>query len=106
MIKWKAHYGDLWEGLPIDVLPVSNGEFLPEAPTAEQIAIMALADEETEKARSRFNMSRREFVRTAAAFSIGVWAINQVTGTEWGGYNAYGHNTLTSAACDLEWRGA
>ena len=47
-------------------------------------------------------MSRREFVRTAAAFSIGVWAINQVTGTRWGGYNAYGHNTLTNAACDLE----
>jgi uncharacterized protein len=102
VIKWKAHYGDLWEGLPVDVLPVSNGEFLPESPTQEQLAIMALADEETEKARSRFNMSRREFVRTAAAFSIGVWAINQVTGTTWGGYNAYGHNTLTNAACDLE----
>ena len=106
MIKWKAHYGDLWEGLPIDVMPVSNGEFLPEKPTPDQLAIMALADEETEKARVRFNMSRREFVRSAAAFSIGIWAINQVTGTEWGGYNAYGHNTLTSAACDLEWPGA
>ena len=106
MIKWKAHYGDMWEGLPIDVMPVSNGEFLPEAPTAEQIAIMTLADAETEKARAKFNMSRRDFVRTAAAFSIGVWAINQITGTTWGGYNAYGHNTLTSAACDLEWPGA
>jgi uncharacterized protein len=102
VIKWKAHYGDLWEGLPVDVLPVSNGEFLPESPTSEQLAIMALADEETERTRKRFNMSRREFVRTAAAFSIGVWAINQVTGTTWGGYNAYGHNTLTNAACDLE----
>ena len=106
MIRWKAHYGDLWEGLPVDVLPVSNGEFLPEAPTSEQIAIMELAERETEKARARFGMSRREFVRTAAAFSIGVWAINQVTGTTWGGYNAYGHNTLTNAACDLEWPGA
>ncbi len=106
MIKWKSHYGDLWEGLPIDVLPVSNGEFLPEAPTAEQLAIMALADEETERVRRRFAMSRREFVRSAAAFSIGVWAINQVTGTTWGGYNAYAHNTLTNKACDLEWKGA
>jgi hypothetical protein len=102
VIKWKAHYGDLWEGLPVDVMPVSNGEFLPETPTSEQIAIMALADEETERTRRKFGMSRREFVRTAAAFSIGVWAINQVTGTTWGGYNAYGHNTLTNAACDLE----
>jgi predicted TIM-barrel fold metal-dependent hydrolase len=102
VIKWKAHYGDLWEGLPVDVMPVSNGEFLPERPTAEHLAIMDLADRETEKARAEFGMSRREFVRTAAAFSIGVWAINQVTGTTWGGYNAYGHNTLTNAACDLE----
>jgi predicted TIM-barrel fold metal-dependent hydrolase len=102
VIKWKAHYGDLWEGLPVDVLPVSNGEFLPERPTPEQLAIMELANQETEAARSAFGMSRREFVRTAAAFSIGVWAINQITGTTWGGYNAYGHNTLTNAACDLE----
>jgi predicted TIM-barrel fold metal-dependent hydrolase len=106
VIKWKAHYGDLWEGLPVDVLPVSNGEFLPEAPTREQLAIMAIADEETERARRRFRMSRRDFVRSAAAFSIGVWAINQVTGTTWGGYNAYGHNTLTNAACDLEFPNA
>ncbi|HEU4481184.1 MAG TPA: hypothetical protein VFS18_04800 [Actinomycetota bacterium] len=102
MIRWKAHYGDMWEGLPVDVLPVSNGEFLPEAPTEEQLAIMRLANQETERARSLFNMSRRDFVRSAAAFSIGVWAINQITGTTWGGYNAYGHNTLTNAACDLE----
>jgi uncharacterized protein len=106
MIKWKAHYGDLWEGLPVDVLPVSNGEFLPESPTRDQLNIMALADEETERWRSKFGMSRREFVRTAAAFSIGIWAINQITGTTWGGYNAYGHNTLTNAACDLEYPNA
>ena len=89
MIKWKAHYGDMWEGLPVDVMPVSNGEFLPEAPTAEQIAIMELADERPRRLVAQFGMSRREFVRTAAAFSIGVWAINQITGTTWGGYNAY-----------------
>jgi hypothetical protein len=102
VIRWKAHYGDLWEGLPIDVLPCSNGEFLPEDPTPDQLAIMALAEEETEKARSKFNMSRRDFVRTAAAFSIGIWAINQITGTTWGGYNAWAHNTKTNKACDLE----
>ena len=52
VIKWKAHYGDLWEGLPVDVMPVSNGEFLPEAPSAEHIAIMELADHETGAARA------------------------------------------------------
>ncbi len=102
MIKWKAHYGDPWEGLPIDVLPCSNGEFLPEDPTPEQLAIMALAEEETERWRRKFNMNRRDFVRTAGAFGIGLWAINQITGTTWGGYDALGHNTLTNKACDLE----
>lgn len=106
MIRWKAHYGDAWEGLPVDVLPCSNGEFLPEDPTLDQLAIMELADRETERMRAKLNMSRRDFVRSAAAFSIGLWAINQVTGTTWGGYNAYGHNTLTNAACDLEWPNA
>ena len=102
MIKWKAHYGEMWEGLPVDVLPVSNGEFLPESPSEEQIAIMRIANQETERLRSKYNMPRREFVRTAAAFAAGLWGINQITGTEWGSYKAFAHNTLTNAACDLE----
>jgi uncharacterized protein len=102
VIKWKAHYGEMWEGLPVDVLPVSNGEFLPTDPTEDQIAIMRIADQETERLRRRFNMPRREFVRTAAAFAAGLWGINQVTGTQWGSYKAFAHNTLTNAACDLE----
>ncbi|MGH2729225.1 MAG: hypothetical protein ACRDJI_01305, partial [Actinomycetota bacterium] len=103
MITWKKSYPEMWEGLPVDVFPASNNEFFPEKPTPEQFEIMQLANEETERARRMFNMNRREFVRTAAAFSIGFWAINQVMGTKWGGYTAGAHNTLTSAACDLEW---
>jgi len=106
VITWKAHYGEMWEGLPVDVLPVSNGEFLPEDPTPDQIRIMQLADQETERLRRLHNMSRRDFVRTAAAFAAGLWAINQVTGTQWGSYKAFAHNTLTSAACDLEYPNA
>ncbi len=106
MIPYKKHYGEMWEGLPVDVLPCSNGEFLPGDPTPDQLAIMALAEQETEKARRRLNMSRRDFVRSAAAFSIGLWAINQITGTTWGGYTVNAHNTLTNAACDLEFPGA
>jgi len=106
LITWKKSFPDPWEGLPVDVLPCSNGEFLPGDPTPDQLAIMALAERETERQRRRMGMSRRDFVRSAAAFSVGLWAINQITGTEWGSYRVSAHNTLTSAACDLEWPGA
>ncbi|HYI44519.1 MAG TPA: hypothetical protein VE174_03535 [Actinomycetota bacterium] len=106
MITWKKSFPDPWEGLPVDVLPCSNGEYLPGDPTPDQLAIMALAERETEKARRILNMSRRDFVRSAAAFSVGLWAINQITGTTWGGYQVNAHNTLTNQACDLEFPGA
>ncbi len=105
MIRWKAWYGEPHEGLPVDVLPCSNGEFVPGDPSPAQRAVMALAEEETDRLRRRFNMSRREFVRTAAALGAGLWAIDQVMGTRWGSY-ALAHNTATNAACDLEWPGA
>jgi uncharacterized protein len=103
--KRERHLLDLSERLPVDVYPASNGEFLPEAPTAEQHAIMALAEEETEKARRRFGMSRRDFVRTAAAMAIGTWAIDVVTGGRWGRY-ALADESKSTAACDLAHPGA
>jgi uncharacterized protein len=96
---------NLTEDLPVDVYPASNGEFLPEAPTAEQHAIMRLANQETEAVRRRFGMSRREFVRTAAAMGIGIWAIDAVTAGRWGSYANATHEK-TNRACDLEWPGA
>src|SRR5437588_1755502 len=93
----------LSERLPVDVYPCSNGEFDPGPITPEQIEIMSVAGEATGQARRRFRMSRRQFVRTAAAYTIGFWAIDQVRGTEWGGYTALAHNTKTWNACDLEW---
>jgi uncharacterized protein len=93
------------EALPIDVLPCSNGEFVPGPPTAGQLAIMRLADQETDRLRRRFHMSRRDFVRSSAAFVVGLWAIDQVAQGVWGQYaSAYG--TRTNKACDLEWPGA
>ncbi|MCA1726626.1 MAG: amidohydrolase, partial [Actinobacteria bacterium] len=71
----------------------------------EVAAVMALAEEETERQRRRFGMSRREFVRTAAAYSVGLWAIDQVFQGEYGSY-AWADNTRTNQACDLEWPGA
>src|SRR3989440_11674039 len=100
-LRWRNE--PLSERLPVDVYPCSNGEFDPGPITHEQVRIMAIADEACEEARAKYRMSRRQFVRTAAAYTIGLWAIDQVRGTEWGHYVASAHNTKTWNACDLEW---
>ena len=82
--KYKHHFPDPSEAPAIDVLPASNGEFIPEDPSPAQLKIMALQNEKIEEVRRKFGMSRRDFVRTAAAFSVGVWAIDQVTGGKMG----------------------
>src|SRR5438309_11273164 len=66
---------------------------------------MRLADEETERWRRKFNMSRAEFVRTTAAMAIGFWAIDVIRPGVFGNYGALAHNTATTNACDLEWAG-
>lgn len=93
------------EELPVDVLPASNGEFLPKPPSREQQLIMAVQSDEVENVRRRFGLSRREFVRTAAAYGIGLWSINQVMGSSWGHYkvNAYEY---TNSAYDLDFPGS
>jgi uncharacterized protein len=105
-MRWKRDWRELSGRLPVDVYPASNGEFLPEDVTPEQRMVMAVAEEETERQRRRFRMPRRDFVRSAAAYSIGLWAIDQVMGTTWGSYDVRADNTRTNAACDLEWPGA
>ena len=65
---------------------------------------MALAETETDRWRRRFGMDRRQFVRTAAATTIGLWAIDAVGRGRYGHY-ALAHNTATTNACDLEWDG-
>ena len=102
---WKQHWPDPPEDVAIDVLPASNGEYVPKDPSPAQLRIMALQDEKIEETRRKFGMSRRQFVRTAAAYSIGVWAIDQVTGGKWGRF-AFADGTKTTAACDLENPGA
>jgi predicted TIM-barrel fold metal-dependent hydrolase len=98
----KPDVGALNESLPVDVLPASNGEFLPKPPSDEQKLIMARADEATEDMRRKFGMNRREFVRTAAAYGVGIWAINQVRDLTWGHYKvSAADESRTNAACDL-----
>ena len=100
----KRWWPDPSEELPVDVLPCSNGEFIPPPPTARQRAIMAVAEAETERLRRRFGMSRRDFVRSAAAMAIGFWAIDMVGRGRFGSYG-FADNTSTTDACDLEWGG-
>ena len=56
MIPWKRWWPDPSEALPVDVLPCSNGEFIPPPPTKQQLAIMALAESETDRWARRFGM--------------------------------------------------
>jgi len=101
---WKRSWPDPSEDLPVDILPASNGEYVPREPTQRELDMMSLANEETERWRRKFGMSRRAFVRTAAATAIGFWAIDMLGDTRWGHY-ASAHNTDTTDACDLEWAG-
>ena len=99
---YRHSWPDLSEDLPVDVLPCSNEEYFPPPPSREQIAIMQLADKETERWRRKFNMSRAQFVRTAAAMAIGFWAIDTIRAPIFGNFG-WAHNTKTTDACDLEW---
>ena len=101
---WKRSWPDDTEDLPVDILPASNGEYVPRTPSRREREIMALANSETERWRRKFGMSRRAFVKTAAATAIGFWAIDMLGDTRWGHY-ATAHNTDTTDACDLEWAG-
>jgi hypothetical protein len=116
MINWKRwgpsvtsgpqrhSWPDMPEDLPVDILPASNEEYFPPLPSREQLMIMRLADEETERWRRKMGMSRAEFVRTAAAMVIGFWAIDLVRPGIFGSYGAA--NAEAIAACDLDYAGA
>ena len=103
MIRWSRSWPRQSEGLPVDVLPASNEEYFPPPPSREQLAIMRLANAETERLRRKFKMTRAQFVRTAAATAIGFWAIDAV---RMGKYGNYGFAQVSAQdACDLEWDG-
>src|SRR3954468_13956607 len=79
---WVRRHLDRWsnlsERMPVDVMPASNGEFLPPPPTEQQIRVMQLQNQRAEELRHNLGMSRRSFVRSASAIGVGFWAINQV----------------------------
>jgi uncharacterized protein len=110
MSDWVRRHLDRWstldERMPVDVLPASNGEFLPPPPTEQQRRVMALQNETAEELRHRLGMSRRTFVRSASAIGVGFWAINQVMGGKWGQYVAGAGvgdpGPIGDSACSLE----
>src|SRR4029078_1312495 len=65
--KYNKHNPDPSETPPIDVMPAATGESMPPDPTPAQHKSMALQNEKIEELRRKFGMSRRQFVRTAAA---------------------------------------
>ena len=108
MSDWIRRHLDRWsnlsERMPLDVLPASNGEFLPPPPTEQQIRVMQLQNEKAEDVRHQLGMSRRTFVRSASAIGVGFWAINQVYRGEWGHYasSANADGPIGDDACTLE----
>jgi predicted TIM-barrel fold metal-dependent hydrolase len=100
---YRHSWEEMSEDLPVDVMPCSNEEYFPPPPTQQQLAVMRLANQETERWRRKFGMSRRRFVRTAAATAIGFWAIDAVHQGQYGNYG-WAQNRSTDA-CDLEWDG-
>jgi predicted TIM-barrel fold metal-dependent hydrolase len=108
---WIRRHLDRWstldERMPVDVLPASNGEFLPPPPTDKQQQVMALQDEAAEGARHKLGLSRRSFVRTSSAIGLGFWAINQVYRGEWGHYaSGADADVIGDDACTLDFPNA
>ncbi len=105
-LPWKQTWPDVPEDVAIDVMPCSNGEYVPKPPSRNQLAIMALQDEKIEHYRRRFAMDRRSFVRTAAAYAIGISAINTVTAGRWGSFAFAADGIPGEEVDDLENPGA
>src|SRR5687768_13058734 len=106
--RWSRLVRDLpvSERVTYDIMPASNGEFFPPPVTEQKLAIMDMQDAEAERTSRRLGMSRREFVRSAAGFAVGLTAINTVMRPTMGAYAAEPWNGPGTAACDLEWPGA
>ena len=110
-MEWVKRHLDRWstldERMPLDVLPASNGEFLPPPPTDKQLQVMAMQDEAAEEARHKLGLSRRTFVRTSSAIGLGFWAINQVYRGEWGHYaSGADAGPIGDDACTLDFPNA
>lgn len=60
-----AKFDDEYPGLPIKLRPVSNGEFVPPAPSDVVLAAVRRAREDADRNARRIGMSRRRFLLSA-----------------------------------------
>jgi hypothetical protein len=67
------------ENAPVDVMPMSNGEYYPPPPSDDQKMVMRMQNRMIEEERRRVGMTRREFVRTGMAMALGVMAVDAVS---------------------------
>jgi predicted TIM-barrel fold metal-dependent hydrolase len=77
---------------PFPMSPVSNGEWLPPEPTKKARIASKLISEEVETQAKRHDMTRGEFLRTAAATCIAFSVLNRIHG-----YEAWGANSMLPA---------
>jgi len=77
---------------PFPMSPVSNGEWVPPGPGRKARIASRLIAEEVEVQARRHDMTRGEFLRTAAATCIAFSVLNRVNG-----YEAWGANAMLPA---------
>ncbi len=66
--------------LPFPLSDVSNGEWCPRPPNPKQRAVKLLLLEEADRRAKRLNMTRRQFLRTAAGTATAFMVMNTVYG--------------------------
>jgi predicted TIM-barrel fold metal-dependent hydrolase len=67
-------------GLPLPMSDVSNGEWCPRPPTAQQTLAARLLTEEADRRSRRLGLTRAQFLRTAAGTLTAFWVLNRVHG--------------------------
>jgi len=73
---------------PFPMSPVSNGEWVPRAITEKQRVAKKVVAEEAARIAKRHNMSRAQFLRTAAGTMLGFSVLNRIHGLDAWGDNA------------------
>jgi uncharacterized protein len=74
------HEPDRLPALPFPAEPVTNGEFIPDAPTAGDAAIDKATLELVDAAARRRNVDRREFLQTAGGVVAALTVLNACSG--------------------------
>lgn len=73
---------------PFPMAPVSNGEWVPHGFTPKQRIAEKVVAEEADRIAKRHNMSRGQFLRTAAGTMLGFSVLNRIHGLDAWGDNA------------------